>query len=105
MEHLLTENDRITAKEGGQGGLTEGQQAQLSRNDKTITGVRLQASAWFLLSLVFSPPVRMRLGDRLRGVDETPRRYTHCCVLPVFGEHGRKCKVVVVCAMRFGLAN
>lgn len=44
VEHLLTENDRITAKEGGQGGLTEGQQAQLARNDKTITGVRLQAS-------------------------------------------------------------
>lgn len=44
VEHLLTENERITAKEGGQGGLTEGQQAQLARNDKAITGVRLQAS-------------------------------------------------------------
>lgn len=44
VEHLLTENERITAKEGGQGGLTEGQQAQLVRNDKAITDVRLQAS-------------------------------------------------------------
>ncbi|CAM9250797.1 unnamed protein product [Scytosiphon promiscuus] len=42
VEHLLTENERITAKEGGQGGLTEGQQAQLARNDKAITAVRLQ---------------------------------------------------------------
>lgn len=43
VEHLLTENERITAKEGGQGGLTEGQQAQLARNDKAISAVRLQA--------------------------------------------------------------
>lgn len=43
VEHLLTENERITAKEGGQGGLTEGQQAQLGRNDKAVTSIRLQA--------------------------------------------------------------
>ncbi|CAN0004406.1 unnamed protein product, partial [Laminaria digitata] len=42
VEHLLTENERITAKEGGQGGLTEGQQAQLGRNDKAVTSIRLQ---------------------------------------------------------------
>ncbi|CAM9537880.1 unnamed protein product, partial [Sphacelaria rigidula] len=42
VEHLLTENERITAKEGSQGGLTEGQQAQLARNDKAIAAVRLQ---------------------------------------------------------------
>lgn len=51
----MTENERITAKEGGQGGLTEGQQAQLARNDKAITAVRLQASrsAGFVLFFFF----------------------------------------------------
>lgn len=52
VEHLLTENERITAKEGSQGGLTEGQQAQLTRNDKAITSVRLQAS-FICFCLVF----------------------------------------------------
>ncbi len=58
VEHLLTENERITAKEGGQGGLTEGQQAQLARNDKAISGIRLQASAgmMYLILIRFGAP-------------------------------------------------
>ena len=51
----MTENERITAKEGGQGGLTEGQQAQLARNDKAVTSIRLQASFFA------PPPPRSRL--------------------------------------------
>lgn len=42
VEHLLTENERIAVKEGAQGGLTEGQQAQMARNDKAIATIRLQ---------------------------------------------------------------
>lgn len=39
----MTENERIAVKEGAQGGLTEGQQAQMARNDKAIAAIRLQA--------------------------------------------------------------
>lgn len=63
MEHLLTENERITAKEGGQGGLTEGQQAQLTRNDKAITAVRLQASE--------IDPVYRIIGQYIQSTSET----------------------------------
>lgn len=45
----MNENERITAKEGSQGGLTDGQQAQLARNDKTIETVRLQVRLSSLL--------------------------------------------------------
>lgn len=72
MEHLLTENERITAKEGGQGGLTEGQQAQLARNDKTITAVRLQASrveCCVPCLLSFSSPTLPLTWDRSRTRD------------------------------------
>lgn len=36
MENLYMEIDRITAKEGSQGGLTAGQQAQVDRNRARI---------------------------------------------------------------------
>lgn len=40
IENLMLENDRISAKEGAQGGLTDGQQAQMDRNVQSITAIR-----------------------------------------------------------------
>lgn len=57
------ENERITAKEGSQGGLTDGQQAQLTRNDQAIASIRLQVSRHH------------------GGLGRRNRCYTHECII------------------------